>query len=273
MHKLKNRLHRRRKARQELQNLFDERAHLLVIHYSCESFIDRPDGSSPRITSIAVRHEGTGQVTSFSIHQVGERRGIMVAEVATHYDSLERQMLDEFAGHVAAHKGYTWLHWNMRDANYGFAAIDHRHRVLGGTPSHVPEDQRRDLAALLIELYGPGYVGHPRLPKLLEHNKISRLSFLNGQEEADAFAAGEYVKLHQSTLRKVDVLANIFGRTCDGTLKTKARWHEEYGASLGGVVEAVSDHWIYKSIGALAIVATFLGLYFGLYPRSVPPGP
>jgi hypothetical protein len=161
----------------------------------------------------------------------------------------------------------------MRDANYGFAAIEHRHRVLGSTPPHVPEDRRRDLAALLIEIYGAGYVGHPRLPKLLDRNKISRLNFLTGQEEAHAFTSGEYVKLHQSTLRKVDVLANIFGRTCDGTLKTDARWHEEYGTSVGGVIEAMTDHWLFKAAGALAIVATFLGLYFGYYPRSVPPTP
>jgi len=42
-----------------------------VIHYSCESFYDRPNGASPRITSIAVRKLDSGQTLSFSILSIG----------------------------------------------------------------------------------------------------------------------------------------------------------------------------------------------------------
>jgi hypothetical protein len=49
-------------------------------------------------------------------------------------------MVDEFAAYVWAHAAFQWLHWNVRNANYGFPAIEHRHRVLKGTPVLVPED-------------------------------------------------------------------------------------------------------------------------------------
>jgi hypothetical protein len=41
-------------------------------------------------------------------------------------------MLDGYFAFVEAHRDSTFIHWNMRDENYGFAALEHRYRVLGG---------------------------------------------------------------------------------------------------------------------------------------------
>jgi hypothetical protein len=105
---------------------------------------------------------------------------------------------------------------------------------------------------LLIDLFGVGYIGHPRIIKLMEKNKITHPDFLNGQEEADAFDAKEYVKLHQSTLRKVDVFSNILGRILDGSLKTNAKWKEIYGGYVPWFTEFIRTHWIVSLIGLLA---------------------
>ena len=64
-----------------LDKLFAEAANVWVIHYSCESFYDRPNGQSPRITSIAVRKLNSAQTRSFSIHQVAERRKVPSDEI------------------------------------------------------------------------------------------------------------------------------------------------------------------------------------------------
>lgn len=92
------------------------------------------------------------------------------------------------------------------------------------------------------------YIGHPRLEQLLEVNSIEALDFLNGAGEAQAFIDGKYADLHRSTLRKVDVLANLANRVYDEKLKTLASWREAKGLSLKTVVTLVKEHWIVAAI-------------------------
>lgn len=255
------RLRRRHEAKQTLAKLLDNPENVVIVHYSCESFYDRPDGSSPRITSIAVRNLGTGQTTSFSIHQLAERdRQLRIEEIDANYDELEKKMLKEFYEYAAKHANHWWLHWNMRDINYGFAALEHRCKVLGGKPSEIHESRRCDLARLLVGLYGVGYIGHPRLANLVALNHITDLAFLNGEEESQAFVNKEYVKLHQSTLRKVDIFANIVGRIADGTLKTNARFKEIYGGNVAYIFELLREHPIAILIGIIGSIASIVGL-------------
>ena len=61
-----NQLLRRRQARKDLSKLFADPKNVVVIHYSCESFYDRQDGSSPRVTSIAVRNLARDHVQNSS---------------------------------------------------------------------------------------------------------------------------------------------------------------------------------------------------------------
>lgn len=72
-------------------------------------------------------------------------------------------MLQEFFEHARGNQGMKYLHWNMRDINYGFAAVEHRFRVLGGEPFVIADDRKIDLARLLIDIFRVGYAGHPRL--------------------------------------------------------------------------------------------------------------
>ena len=157
--------------------MFATAPHVWIAHYSCESFYDRPQGRSPRITSIALRRLDNAQTVSFSIHRVAERAGVQFAEIEANYDGLERHMLDAFFDHVRHHRGFTYAHWNMRDINYGFAAIEHRYRVLGGDPAVIPDDSKVDLARVMIDIYGKGYAGHPRLETLMAQNHIKPLDF------------------------------------------------------------------------------------------------
>src|SRR5215467_2331228 len=96
-----------------LDRLFTDAANVWVIHYSCESFYNRTDGKSPRVTSIAVRKLDSAQTLSFSIHRIAEEQKIAFDEIEAHYDELERNMLNAFYEHVGGHKGMKYLHWNM----------------------------------------------------------------------------------------------------------------------------------------------------------------
>lgn len=260
------RIRRRRQALDLLEKLKGQERHVLVVHYSCESFYDRSDGSSPRVTSIAVRNWGTGQTKSFSIHQAAEVQGIAAASITPSYDDCERLMLDKFFDYAEKQGQSTWVHWNMRDANYGFEAIAHRRLVLGKGKGKKPQEpralpiadgQRLDLARALYDIHGPGYVQNPKLTALVKKNNITARDFLNGDEEAAAFVAGEYVKLHQSTLRKVEVLATLLDRSLDGSLKTETNLRMALGgwSSLG--LYLIKEHWI---ASVLATVGTVLGI-------------
>lgn len=253
---------RQKEARQRLNSLFSDRSNVWVIHYSCESFYDRPNGASPRITSLAVRSLDSAQTHSFSIHQVAERLKVPFAEIEARYDELERQMLDAYYQHLGAHRGMKYLHWNMRDINYGFAAIDHRYQVLGGTPVLVDDARKFDLSRILIDIYGVAYIGHSRLEKLIEKNEIQPRDMMTGAEEAQAFVDGNYVGLHQSTLRKVDVLANIAERAQNKHLLTNTTWWEMHGGSLRTALDWVADNKV------IALVIAVVGLVLAIYAMA-----
>jgi len=257
MNASKGRIKKRRKAIETISGLTENSSHVLIIHYSCESFYDIKDGRTPRVTSIAVRYVKTGQTKSFSIHKIAERKKLSIKQIEEQYDELERAMLSEFFAFVRDHKSYTWIHWNMRDINYGFEAIENRFVVLGGIPESINDENKIDMARMLVNLFGLRYIGHPRLEKLVEKNGITKKDFLSGAEEAKAFENKEYVRLHQSTLRKVDIINTIVERTAEGSLKTNAKFIEIYGLSPQGIFELAKDNWL------VSIIFTVLGLIVG----------
>jgi hypothetical protein len=255
------RLQQRKKALNIVAELMTHSETVVVIHYSCESFYNRTDGSSPRITSIAVRNLATGQTTSFSIHQMAERQKVSRDGIEKNYDRLEKLMLDGFYEYVHGHLTHKWLHWNMRDINFGFPAIAHRYRVLGGKPEEIHESNLVDLARLLTAIYGIGYIEHPRMEKLVQKNKITDRDFLGGENEAVAFTNKEYVKLHQSTLRKVDILANVIERIDNGSLKTNATWKDLYGNYPEAIGDFLKEHWLISIIAFISAIAGIIALF------------
>jgi hypothetical protein len=256
-----HKLFRRRQALDRIRQLGRQHQNVLICHYSCESFYDRSDGSTPRVTSIAVRNLASGQTDSFSIHKIAEYQNLKSEKIVEYYDELEGEMLDEFFDFLRRNEKNTWVHWNMRDINYGFQAIEHRSRVLGGTPIHLPEERKFDLARALIDIYGKNYIEHPRLEKLVRKNHITYTSFLTGSEEASAFEKREFVRLHQSTLRKVHVIATILELVLQGSLKTNAKWYQIYGFHPKAIIEMVNEHWIWSLVVIVATVITILTVF------------
>ena len=252
-----------KKARSIFKEIDKSPEKYLIIHYSCESFYDITDGHTPRITSIAIYSYATAQTDSFSIHKTAEKEHIPIAKIEEHYDNLEKEMLDDYFEYIKTHQNFIWIHWNMRDINYGFKAIEHRYEVLGGNPITISDTNKIDLARLFIQCYGVNYIDHPRMEKLLYYNNIKAKDYLKGAEEAAAFSAKEYVKLHQSTLRKVDVFADLLNRAIQQNLKVKSKWSEIYGISPQGFFEYCRDRWWIQII--MYIITLFLGALIGSF--------
>ena len=120
---------------------------------------------------------------------------------------------------------------------------------------------KADISRLFIQCYGVNYIGHPRLEQLLEYNNIKAKDFLRGADEAEAFKNKEYIKLHRSTLRKVDVLANLLNRAIDKKLKVKSRWYEIHGLSPQGVFDYFTSRWWFRLIWT--IISMVLGAIIG----------
>jgi len=66
------------------------------------------------------------------------------------------------------------------------------------------------------------------------------------------------VKLHQSTLAKVDVIENILRLSAQENLKTKSKLKEIYGISPQGLFELAKDHWLYSLL--LMILSALIGI-------------
>ena len=253
------RISQRKKALEKIDKIFDSPEDVLVIHYSCESFYDIKDGRTPRVTSVAVRNLESGQTESFSIHKVAEQNQIVFDDIDGRFDELEKEMLQEYFNYLQLHQSKTWVHWNMRNINYGFQAIEHRFKALDGdSPITLPENKKIDLSRTLISIYGVQYISHPRLEKLINKNQVSHKDFLNGKQESDAFDNKEYVKLHQSTLRKVDIFANLIERVANGSLETNAKWYQIYGLHPKIILEIIREHWVYSLFSIIALIVAIL---------------
>jgi len=222
-------LKKRAKAKEILQDLVEKPDNVFLIHYSCESFYGRRDLCSPMITSIAIRSLATRQAHSFSIHLVADEVGKLGC-IKENYSELEKNMLEKYFLFIHEHKNHKWVHWNMRDSNYGFGALEHRYKVLGGDADIIEDNCKFDLSSLLIDIFSVKYINHPRLEGLIDKNGISKNNFLTGKEEAIAFQDEDYLKLHQSTLIKTDIFANIMERFYNNQLKTNLTWKNLQGS-------------------------------------------
>ncbi|MCR2805946.1 hypothetical protein [Paenibacillus soyae] len=239
-----NRLDERQQGLEKLNQLRNNRNKTLVIHYSCESFFNI-EGRTPRVTSICVKNRASGETKAFSIHLQAQFKKInLVNATVQDIDLLEKEMLSEFNLYVKKHNLYYWVHWNMRNASYGFEAIANRCRIVGGKTFSIEDEHKYDLPDLLGKLFTYKFVEHKPSGQLLNMsnlNTISTKDALTGLEEATAFSNNDYLKLHMSTMRKVEMIDRILTLLEQGTIKQKTKIRDIYGLSLLGVFEIVKN--------------------------------
>jgi xanthosine utilization system XapX-like protein len=171
------------------------------------------------------------------------------------YDTVEKEMLNDFSNFVRQYPSFKWIHWNMRDSNYGFEAINNRIEILGGQPFDVADDFKYDLPRILGQIYTYGYEANKpkgRLLNLADRNNITTKQALTGEEEASAFDNKEYLKLHISTLRKVDIIDTIIDRTETGSLRVNVSKKHIYGLTLPGSINLIKETpWLLLIIGLI----------------------
>ena len=249
------RLRERRQGLELLNDLIRDKGKCYVIHYSCESFITS-HGRTPRVTAICVRNLKTAQTRSFSIHLKAQTMALDFNNLSVaEYDTVEKEMLEDFSNFVKKYPSFKWIHWNMRDSNYGFEAINNRIAILGGQAFDIADDFKYDLPRMLGQIYTYGYeVNKPkgRLLNLADRNHITTKQALTGEEEASAFDSKEYLRLHISTLRKVDILDTIIDRAQSNSLKVNVAKKHVYGLTLPGIIALIKETpWLLVLIGLI----------------------
>jgi len=250
------RINRRREAKQTLQKLDNANGKVLIVHYSCESFYGKA-GYTPRVTGIAILNRENNETIIFSWHLSAQILKKDIANPpAAELDEVEKHMLDEFSKYVQSHTNYVWIHWRMRSASYGFQAISDRYRILGGNGISVPDINKIDLPEVFGKLFTYGFESnepHGQLLNLANRNKVSVRDSLPGVEEAAAFENREYLKLHMSTLRKVEIIDRLLTVYQSGKLKHNASIIEVYDFSIPGIIPLVRGSPILIGIWSLLV--------------------
>jgi hypothetical protein len=253
------RLRERQQGLELFSELIKDKGKCFIVHYSCESFITT-HGRTPRVTSICIKSLSTAQTVSFSIHLQAQFAQLDFNNLSDNdYDIIEKSMLSEFSSFVKRHSGYRWIHWNMRDSNYGFEAINNRLRILGGDEFDIDDDRKYDFPRILGLIYTYGYEANRpdgRLLNLAKRNDISTINALTGADEAKAFDNRQYLQLHMSTLKKVDVIESVFQRTEVKGLKVNVGWKQIYGTSLPGIITVINETpWLLAIVSVFSLIA------------------
>lgn len=228
-----------------------------IIHYSSQSLYD-PDseGHSPRITSIAVMHFATSQTTSFSVHAVADLLKIGKDDVESRYNDIEKQMLLSFFEFMRDRVDRYWIHWRMQNLTFGFEHLEHRSRYLGNPdPPKVPFENRLDLSAILQIKYGRDYVANPRMINLALQNGRLPQGFLNGEQEAEAFKNKNFIRMHASTLAKVDFFRHVISLSQQGRLRTATK---NWGVRVDRLLES-------RTAKTIALAAGVIGAFVAVY--------
>ncbi|MDT1950084.1 hypothetical protein MX630_04920 [Carnobacterium divergens] len=235
----------RQDALKKLKEIDLAKKDYLVIHYACESFYEE-NGKSPRIICISVRQLLDGQTKIFSITQMAELKNIAYKDIKSNLDTLEKELLKRFFKFVKTNAHMNWIHWSMRDHNYGFNAIDHRSETLKIKPESIDDSKKVDFAWLLVKIYGKNYAPKSKMKNLLDLNNINQRDFLSGEDEASAIKNGEYQKINMSTASKVELFSHYFSLAADNKLKTNSKKIEIYGDSLKGKFLIFKYSWYGK---------------------------
>lgn len=226
-----------------------------IIHYSSQSLYDEGvdrNGLSPRITSIAVMYFATRQTVTFALHAIAEELKIAKDQIAARYDEVEREILDRFYAFARDRREKCWVHWNMRNVLFGFEHLEHRYRILvQKEPPSIPVEVRFNLNDILKDRYGSGFAPDPRMLNLMLLNGPRDPRFLEGKDEAEAFKNRDYIRMHSSTISKVEFFRHVIAMSLSGKLKTagkgiwvqldrimESRW-ARLGAFIGTVIALV----------------------------------
>ena len=116
-------------------------------------------------------------------------------------------------------------------------------------------EQRLNLNDVLRTKYGADYAADPKMKSLVLLNGSLPPTFLDGAQESAAFKAKDFIRMHASTIFKVEFFRHAIILAGRGKLRTS-------GKSWGVWID-----WLLESRGAkiAALLAVIVGVLVGAY--------
>lgn len=244
-------------AKETLKKYMTNKKDYAFIHYACQSFYEAQQDISPRIAAICVMYANSKQVHLFSLASLAERKNVdLTCCDEKELDVLEKELIQDFYTFMKGQKNIRfWLHWNMRDQNYGFEAIAQRYCRLAQrkkAPIQMDNDKLINMSSLLHQRYGENFADHPRLISLLNVNNIHPKNLLDGAQEAEAFKGKAYLVIDRSVQAKVQSFAEVMDRAGNQELITKGKiLRDIYGVSPAGIFTYLRENIVFGAIATL----------------------
>lgn len=251
----------RKIAKANLKKLIEDPSKVLFIHYSQSRTYDEDYGNiSPIITSIVVKSLDNQIDQLFAIHLEADKADIPVEQIQDSYRELELRILNSFNNFVRRHQDCIWVHWEMKNVQFGFDAIKHRYeKIVNNTNDYceIPTNKKQNLKIILEGIYGENFVSGPDyLKSLLSENngKITNNEYLSVDNESQEFEHKNFTSVINSIDTKVEFIRNATKKLTRNQLIVS---HKNKFAIFVDVV----NHPVFTFIGW---VATVLGLIFAI---------
>lgn len=263
-----------------LNDYSKKKSDYIFIHYARQNCFEDAYEKGPRVISIVTMNAESGQTMVFSLRKISDAYGCNFFEInESEKDEIEKEMLQSFFEYVNRNTQKKWLHWNMKNNNFGFAAIEERFKNLGGQPIHFEENLLINISLLLKKKYGTYFAKDAfwngkimgKMYDIFCLNGISDTNILNGEQEIKEYILKNITSIEQSVLGKIKAFQAIVEKASDNDLKTRGKIRKDvYGISIGGIFQYIQDNavlaWCFSIIGGIigGIVTAFICKFIGI---------
>lgn len=263
-------------ANKIIDEYIQKKIDFMYIHYARQNcFVDAYE-KGPRVIAIVVLNAKTEQMRVFSLKKSADKHNCDFFQSTNDMrDIIEKEMLQAFYDYVAENPRKKWLHWNMKNNNFGFSAIRERFENLNGNPGHFEEEDLINISVLLRKKYGTNFAQDcvwngqlmGKMYDIFTLNEINNLNILNGEQESKEYILENITPIEQSIIEKVKAFRMTMEKVADNSLKTRGNVLKDvYGISIRGIAQYIHDNALLAMISSLlgAIIVNIICWCFGM---------
>lgn len=184
--------------------------HLHIVHYATDPRASAH--ATPPVAAIVVQNVLTGAQMTFAAITEAEAAGVPPETVLAQYPDFEREALSMFADFATTRPEAVWVHWRMRDAIFGFDALNRRATVHRTRHHGIPPARRCDLSHHLERRYGDQFAPRPRLWNAIRRNLGATPELLDRDALATAWEDGNHTAVLRSLTEQVTGISRLFER-------------------------------------------------------------